>query len=348
MSSTPRQRAPCRRSPAGPRSGGQIYKPAASPRAAPRAAPPREAGRRSRSRRATAHSPARPRSAHRTSGRRNRTCGTRRARHRDRRPRAARRAAPRRIAGRRSARELALVDAGQHRASPPAMRGRARACRPPCPTAGTAAPARAGEPAVAVRADLLEVEIAEGDVRQPSPSAGDHGGHAASYSSFGHGDGSGTGHNGKPAAVGLRLTSSWRTACIATRSAVSSKVVSSAVTSTSGRAQACSAHALSLPEAPRKRQSTRSRVDGRHASSPPPPTRRPSRARIAPSTDEATGHTSWGGSRPLWFRRQVLVHPCARSRPAPPLDCRYARALSSARPSRSCMATCSSPGPEVR
>src|SRR5688572_28380101 len=55
--------------------------------------------------------------------------------------------------------------------------------------------------------------------------------------------------SGSPAAPACSSTSDRRTACIATRSAASLKVVSSAPTSTAGSCRnTCSAHAESLPD----------------------------------------------------------------------------------------------------
>src|SRR4051812_20216157 len=72
---------------------------------------------------------------------------------------------------------------------------------------------------------------------------------AASYTSFGHGDGIGTGHSGTPISLACASTSSVRTACIATRPADSLIVVRTAAISYSGIVvrRTWTSHALSLP-----------------------------------------------------------------------------------------------------
>src|ERR1700722_5326537 len=69
-----------------------------------------------------------------------------------------------------------------------------------------------------------------------------------SYCSLEHGQGSGTAQSGSPAAAACHSTRSCRTACMATRSATSLKVVSSPTTSYSARwRRTWRLHALSLP-----------------------------------------------------------------------------------------------------
>src|SRR6267143_185531 len=68
---------------------------------------------------------------------------------------------------------------------------------------------------------------------------------AASYSEFGHGQGSGIVHSGSPAAAACASTSAPRTSCMATRP--SAVVVNSPATSTPCCRATCSAHAASLP-----------------------------------------------------------------------------------------------------
>src|SRR5690606_35650519 len=70
----------------------------------------------------------------------------------------------------------------------------------------------------------------------------------ASYCSLLQGKGIGTIHKGSPAARACASRSSRRTACMATRSCVSFRVVTRPTTSTSPRCRStCKAHALSLP-----------------------------------------------------------------------------------------------------
>src|ERR1700733_3927748 len=69
-----------------------------------------------------------------------------------------------------------------------------------------------------------------------------------SYCSFEHGHGRGTAQSGSPAAAACCSTKSRRTACMATRSAASLKVVNSPATSCSPRwRRTWRLHALSLP-----------------------------------------------------------------------------------------------------
>src|SRR5262245_29089166 len=71
----------------------------------------------------------------------------------------------------------------------------------------------------------------------------------ASYSALAHGIGRKTGHTGRPAAAACASTSDRRTACIATRSTASLKVVSRPTISVFGSWRSrCSVQALSLPE----------------------------------------------------------------------------------------------------
>ena len=126
-------------------------------------AAPRAAGRRTRSRRAP-----RPRRAHRdrargTSGRPRRRCGTRRSRRRGRRSRAARRAARRRTRGRRSARRATRGSTQVRTARrPDGDHLLGQRARRPAPEREERPQAGARQALLAVAADVLEEEVAEG------------------------------------------------------------------------------------------------------------------------------------------------------------------------------------------
>ena len=121
------------------------------------------------------------RSAARTSGRRTRTCGTRRARRTDRPPPAARRGATRRTRGRRIARSSTFGFTHVSRArKPPATISRAASrCRIAEQRKHRRQPG-AGEPLLAIAPDVFEKQIAERHVREAfGDRARDRGRHRA-------------------------------------------------------------------------------------------------------------------------------------------------------------------------